>query len=854
MYERHDMKAVKRQGRKSIHLICNAHLDPVWTWQWEEGAANALSTFRTAAELCEKNALFVFNHNEAILYEWVQQYEPELFRRIQALVKQGKWHIMSGWHLQPDCNMPSGESFVRQILAGRQYFRKYFDVEPTTAINLDPFGHTRGLVQILARSGYDSYLFGRPDQNDCPLPADEFVWVGYDGSEVMATRFTGWYNSPLGKAREKIEKWLEDNPHKEHCMVLWGVGDHGGGPSKRDLRDVNRLISQNKEYDIQHSTPEAFFEQLRRIKDSLPRHRKDINYWAPGCYTSQIRVKQKYRLLENEIYMAEKMSAATAIHGAMKYPADALRQALHDLVFAQFHDILPGSSIQRVEEDSLRLLDHGLEITARLKARAFFALGSGQCKSKEGVIPILVYNSHPHKVKQMIECEFNLADFNEPGCFTQVRVYNKGKLLPCQVEHEASNLAMDFRKKVVFIGTLAPSRMNRFDCRLELLKKKPHSRLKQGKDRIFFETKDLEVIINLKTGLVDRYRVRGVDFLGKNSFQPVVLGDCPDPWDMLNKDGYRNIIGRFALMGKKAGTRFSGVKMGLVDSVRTIEDGPARRVIEAVFAYGDSFICQRYKLPGIGTEIEVETRVYWNEKDQLLKLSMPVVDVDKESKYLGQVAYGVAELPNNGREVVAQKWVAVVNRKKDKAFTCINDGTYGSDFSDKGLRPTLLRSPAYTCSPWYDTIYLATDRHTPRIDQGERLYRFWLNAGTVSERLRHIGREALVKNEKPFALSFYPPGSGKKPKPLAVLRDDVVQITTIKKAEKGKDFIFRLFEPTGRKRSTILALPWIGKTVKVELGGFEIKTLKVNSETGRIDEVDLQEKIIRRNGRRRAAK
>ena len=182
---------------KRLHLLCNAHLDPYWLWEWEEGAAEALSTFRTAADFCEKYDGFVFNHNEVILYRWVEEYEPALFTRIQRLVAEGKWHIMGGWYLQPDCNMPSGESFVRQVLAGRIYFQEKFGVAPTTAINFDPFGHTRGLVQILAKSGYDSYIHCRPDQNDCPLPDEaDYCWVGYDGSEVAAHRTLTWYGTP----------------------------------------------------------------------------------------------------------------------------------------------------------------------------------------------------------------------------------------------------------------------------------------------------------------------------------------------------------------------------------------------------------------------------------------------------------------------------------------------------------------------------------------------------------------------------------------------------------------------------------------------------------------------------------
>jgi alpha-mannosidase len=177
--------------KKRVHLICNAHLDPTWQWEWEEGAAEAVSTYRVAAQFCEEFGDYVFCHNEAILYEWVREYEPALFEKIRRLVAAKKWHIMGGWYIQPDCNMPSGEGFVRQSLYGLNYFKENFGVRPTTAINFDSFGHTRGLVQIFAKSGYDSYIFSRPDDSFCRLESDLFRWVGYDGSSVMAYRWLG---------------------------------------------------------------------------------------------------------------------------------------------------------------------------------------------------------------------------------------------------------------------------------------------------------------------------------------------------------------------------------------------------------------------------------------------------------------------------------------------------------------------------------------------------------------------------------------------------------------------------------------------------------------------------------------
>jgi alpha-mannosidase len=832
-------------ANKQVHLICNAHLDPVWLWEWEEGAAEAISTFRTAADLCEEFPGFVFNHNEVTLYKWVEEYEPALFTRIQKLVKQGKWHIMGGWYLQPDCNMPAGESFVRQIVMGRSYFKEKFGVDVKTAINFDPFGHTRGLAQILAKAGYTSYLFCRPDQKDCPLPDDDFVWVGYDGSEVVGSRVLGWYNSQLGKITKKVNDWLASFGHREPGILLWGVGNHGGGPSRDDLRQIRTLMPEKAKggWDLIHSTPEQYFAELSQQRKNLPRHEKDLNPWGVGCYSSMVRIKQKHRQLENELYTLEKMAVTASSQGLMSYPSEEMTQAFHDLMVGEFHDILPGSSIQPVEEASLRMFDHGLEIASRAKARAFFALAAGQPKAATGEIPILVYNPHPYPVRTQVECEFNLADANWEEQFTDATAHINGKALPSQVEQQLSSINLDWRKRIVFDAELAPSQMNRFDCRLKVLKAKPAPKLKERGGKIRFVGEGLEVIINTRTGLIDRYRVNGEDYVAKNAFLPVVIKDNEDPWGMTVRS-FRKVAGRFKLLSREKGTQFSGANLAKLPSVRVIEDGNVRSVVEAVFGYGDSFICQRYKLPKHGTQVEIECRVHWNEKNRMLKLSVPTTADDE--KYVGQVACGVGELPMNGDEAVAQKWVAAVSRKDGKALTVINDGVYGSDYADNEIRLTLLRSPAYSAHPIFDRTVVPQDRYLPRQEQGERLFKFWINAGPVNKRMEAIDREALAANERPFALSFFPSGAGRKPKPGATLSDKAVQIMAVKPAEKGGDLIVRLFEPTGKPRDTVLSLPFIGLRTKVQVGAFEIKTLRINAKTGKVVETDLLEKPLRR--------
>lgn len=823
---------------KSVHLISNAHIDPCWLWEWEEGAAEAISTFRAAADFCEEYDRYIFCHNEVTLYRWVEEYEPPLFTRIQKLVAAGKWHIMGGWYLQPDCNMPSGESFVRQCLHGRRYFREKFGVTPRTAINFDPFGHSRGLVQILKKAGYDSYLFCRPMQNDCALPSDDFTWVGFDGSEITGHRASEFYASGRGTARKKVEGWMAAHQDNEVVLTLWGVGNHGGGPSRQDLNDLAALMAERQDVRIVHSTPEAFFDELRASGTPLPRHEDDINPWGPGCYTSQIRIKQRHRLLENTLYMTEKMCSVAAMQELMAYPREELLEAARDLLNAEFHDILPGSSIQPVEDTGLRLMDHGLELLSRVRARAFFALASGQPKMQDDRIPLLVYNPHPFPVRTVVECEFQLADGSWDDQFTVPTVTRDGAPIPSQNEQEVSNINLDWRKRAVFLAELAPSQMNRFDCTFEVFPERPRPKVRKRNGHYELLTGDLHVAVNARTGLIDRFEAAGVNCLREGAFALLVLNDNDDPWETRYQQ-FRDVAGAFKLMSRAKGTAFSGVRSGKLDSVRVVEDGAVRLVIEALFQYADSFAVVRYLLPKQGAEVEVQIRVYWNEKSRMLKLSLPTTFAD--AQYLGQTAFGVQALPVTGREAVSQKWSAVVSPSADAALTVINDGVYGSDFSDGELRLSLLRSAAYSGHPIHDRTIVPQDRHTPRIDQGERFFRFWFHAGPRAARLQAVDREALVHNEKPFALSFCPSGAGVRPLPGITLSDDVVQLVALKRAENGRGYVIRLFEPTGQARSTVIAVPAAGIEQTVSLGAFEVKTYLIEHGAKELREITLIE-------------
>jgi alpha-mannosidase len=821
--------------KPTLHLVCNAHLDPAWQWDWQSGAAEALSTFRTAADLCEEFPDFIFCHNEALLYQWVEEFEPALFARIRKLVAAGRWHIMGGWYLQPDCNMPSGESIVRQILLGKTYFKEKFGVEVTTAMNVDSFGHSRGLVQILARSGYDSYLIGRPKSSrGQAFDGEEFVWQGFDGSEVLVKRVRRGYGTRVDAAMPSLGEWLKTQPPFGCEGFFWGVGDHGGGASRKDLQELEQFITSRSDIEIRHSTPQALFNELAKGRAGLPRFANELNPEFPGCYTSMVRLKQKHRRLENELFSLEKMAAAATTQRLQAWPVAAIDEALRALLLSQFHDMLPGSGIQDVEEHTLQLLDHGLELMGREKLRSFFALCAGQEPAAAGNPPILVYNPHPYPVDDLVECEFHLHDFNWRGTFFDAELFTQGnRQLPHQIERERANASLDWGKRLVFAARLAPG-MNRFDTRLTELPAKPAGQLRAVKGVIHFQGADLEARISTRTGLLESLRIGGSDVLGRHAFQPLVLADYVDPWGLVGERRSGETVGRFTLLSTEAATASAAVP-GPLPPVRVIEDGPVRTVIEVVMGYEASRLVLQYKLPKRGTEFEVALRVLWHEPLKMLKLVVPFAP--KLERALGQTIFGVQECPANGEEVVTQKWQALVSDAQDLAVSCIDDGLYGSDFGGNALRLTLLRSPAYSN---LGAEIAVRDRHNPVIDLGERQFRFWFNAGPVAERLARIETEALVKNERPYALSFFPPGTGVAPHPLARLADPRLQLVAAKRAQQGEELIVRLFNPTAERLASQIEFPWLPATVPVALAPFALLTLRVAPD-GEVMETDLLE-------------
>jgi len=786
---------------KKIHLVCNAHIDPIWQWDWQEGASAVLSTFQSAVNLAEKHD-YIFCHNEVTVYKYGEKYAPELFAKIQELVKKGKWHIMGGWYLQPDCNMPSGESFVRQILEAKRYFLEKFGVHPTTAINFDPFGHTVGLVQIMKKCGQDSYIFTRPYGSQLDLDDDLFCWEGLDGSKIKALRAHG-YNSPLGNSREVIERRSNDDEH-ETCLVLWGVGNHGGGPSDKDLTDITDLINTSENEYI-HSTPEKYFSEVN------PEYtfNKSLRISMPGCYSSMYRVKKKHALLENELFFTEKILTTAYNKGLLKeYPEEKIHEITEDLLNTEFHDVLPGSSIQCGEDNGLKLLDHGLLEAERLKTRAIFALSSVKEVSRPGEYPIFVFNPHPYKLVDTVECEFMLQDQNwSDELYSKLTVFDEdGNNVKYQVIKEESNLNLDWRKRIAFKAELKPLELNRFSVFVEFEKIKEEEK----KQNLVLKNDSKYVDIDKDTGLLKSYCIDGIEYI-KDGFELIAFEDNSDPWGMSDEQQKRMGTNEKAFtLSKTPSGVFKNMK-----SIQVIEDGDIFLGVEAFFEHENTRATIKYKIYKLNDDIDIDVTLFMGDIDKIIKLKVPVAI---NGTLIGQTAFGTEELFTDARENVALRFIAIDNNKKSLAL--INSGTYGSHFENDALYISLVRGVTYCAHPINDRQLIPSDRFTKKIDQGENSFSFRLTVTDTNK----LERKTLEFTQKPYALNLFPVPSSDKEQDFSVsLGDDTISLVTMKKADGKNATIFRLLNNSDEEIKTSISVN--STTLPLNFGKYEVKTV-----------------------------
>ena len=780
---------------KELHLICNAHLDPVWQWDWNEGATAALATFYAACEIAEEYD-YIFCHNEALLYEFVETYDPALFERIKGLVKAGKWHIMGGWYVQPDCNIPSGEGFIRQIESGLSYFKEKFGIIPTAAVNFDSFGHTQGLVQILSKCGYSGYICCRPMPEFNPFSANYMEWKGFDGSSVKVARFDDLsiYTNDLGEAvnavKRKMQPW--DKAGEEIAFALWGVGNHGGGASRKDLSELAVFMEEQAEAGVHvfHSTPEAFFAA------STPKAEWNdaLQPCFVKCYTSISRLKRRYAELENKLLVTEKICAYASAEGVYDYNFDAFDDAQKRMAMVQFHDVLSGTCIIEGEKSSMQKLDYALELLDKEFTKAFMGLCRDYEKAVPLKYPIFVYNPTPYAEEAIFTGDFfllnGICSDTEGFEFT---VKRDGVEIPFQIVKESSCINMDRSKRLAIKDTLNPLSVTRYDVEVRRGKKHILDRTPQTEFDLPGETK---AVFDPVGGALASFSVKDYEYLNNGAFTPVIYDDNPDPWGW-----YMSTVG----------TNYRRADCTI--PLRVIERGDLLTTVESFYTTGKSDIRVAYTLYKDFNYVDVTVNVYWNDAGKGLKLELPLPE---GGIFMGQTAFGTQTYTQD-LEQCSQRFVGVFIG--DKLLTVFKDGTYGCSYENDKLYLDLLNGSVYCAHPVGNLPIMDENRFQRYIDLGRHEFRFRLELCDLND----VERKAAAFTQKPYALNFYPHGTGERHEtPAVTLSDETVTLSCFRKVDPDT-YMVRLFNGVdGDKTCTCTVF---GKTLDLSFGKYEVKTL-----------------------------
>jgi alpha-mannosidase len=801
--------------KPTVHLICNAHLDPVWQWRWEEGCAEALSTFGNAVQILKEDAELIFNHNEAVLYRWVKTYDPALFREIQRLVRKQRWCISGGWYLQPDANLPGTESLVRQMTEGKRFFKEHFGIEPEVAYNFDSFGHSGGLPQLLRLAGYKMYIHMRPQAAELLLPSDLYRWKGVDGSEILTYRIAvGLYHTE----RDNIEQRLQAGTElalrlNRDVPVFWGIGNHGGGATREDLDKIRTYKQNERRVEVVHSTSEAFYRSVRHNAKNAPLVEGDLQRVFTGCYTSLSRIKRGAHQSLGAVTQTEALCAATWWLNGQSYPKKDLDEAWRGHLFNDFHDILPGSCTELAEHDALDLYGRVLETMRRVRISAATSFNMGTPRPL--YIPVTVLNTNPSCSRVPVEAECMLDLRPKWSGIWHLQLFTlDGKELPCQEEQPESLLPFNgWRRKVSFVADLPQVGAAHYELRIT-----------EGENKANGIVPGLQHTVDPRNGLIFSLDAgNGRECLTGYMMQPLMVDDDADSWGT-DRWSYRDVVGQFS---------------PITNRTMTIQSGPVRAITQSVFLHNKSRIVLRSTSYPEWPVIEFRLRIYWNEPRKRLTLSIPTVF--RNERLQCEIPGGAIARPADAQEHVHGRWCLLQGKLngRDTALGIVNSGQHGLDYHNGEVRLSILRSAAYCHEQGFklgDTI------ERKYMDIGVHDVRVLVTAGDADLVRSSLAGLADWLSSPPAVYSHLPIGAGTATSStkhgLLSLTPSSIRMTACKQSWDGKALIVRLHETLGQRTRMTITVHGRKTPIAVWLNPFELKTLRIE-RNGRWKETDL---------------
>lgn len=794
-----------------LHLIGNAHIDPVWLWPWSEGLAEVLATFRSALDRMNEFPEFKFTASSAVFYEWVETIDPGMFKEIQERVTQGRWEHTGGWWIEPDCNVPGGEAFVRQGLLGQGYFKRAFGSKAVSGYCVDSFGHNAMLPQILKKSGLDNYVFMRPMPHEKEnLPGSVFWWEGPDGSRVLTLRlpisYATW-GDDLTKHVTDCAKAI-DRP-LDQMTCFYGVGNHGGGPTITNLQTLHRLSQTPGLPELSLSTLAEFFESARAQADALPVFKGDLQHHASGCYAAHSGIKHWNRQTENALLAAEKLAAAAARENGLLYPAE-LQRAWKQLLFNQFHDILAGTSIESAYDEVRNQLGEARSISGRTASYALQSLAQAvNIPFEENVQPFIVFHPHTHETRGPVEVEPGSLAGNER------LLDSSGKELPFQLIQSEAQAA--WKRRVCFIADLPSLGYEVY----RLVRNQPTGEAPASQGKLlagdtFIENDSLRLELDPASGTIRSLRDlrTGSEMLAGLAARGVVHSDPSDTWSH-NVFDFHQPVGEFKPV-----------------SIQQIENGPVRAALRVISAWGKSQLLQDFILYRGLDWVEVRVEIDWHEQHQLVKLEFPLALQDPRATY--EIPFGCIERDADGQEEAGHGWVDLSGKwtatGQAGGLALLNDGKYSFSVPGNVLEVTALRSPGYA---HHIPNQMEPNRRYTFIDQGMQRFTLRLQPHAGAPQPAQLSSQAAALNQAVLVqpTSFH---NGTAPQRATFVEASPlsVQVTALKQAENANaaDLILRACSFNSEPVSGLLRLPRWGREIQAAFGPFEIKTFRIPTD------------------------
>ncbi len=798
----------------------HAHIDLAWLWPVAETRRKGRRTFGTVLDLMDRYPDFIFNQSSAQLYAWIEKDAPDLFARVKERVAEGRWEPIGGSWVEPDAQITGGEAYVRQLLYGQRAFEKWFGKRSTVAWLPDVFGFSGGIPQLLRGAGIEGFFTIKLNWNEeNRFPHDLFTWEGIDGSRVTANMFRNLppahgYNGNIAPL-DTLGTWRNFDGKRQHpeSLLAFGWGDGGGGPSARMLENYARI----REFP---ALPRLRMAHIEEYFASLPE--SGLPVWVGELYlefhrgtlTSQARTKQLNRAGEHRLLEAEAF-AAIAQRAGFSYPHDEIEAAWKTVLLNQFHDIIPGSSIAEVYQDTIPELEGVVRTAVEMRDAAVAHLGG---IGAEGAPRQRLVVANAALVPRPLTVLLDEPD----GVMTS----SDGIVLPSQATEDGL-LIHDPRREVPGLGWVSLS--------LSSDAAAPHDaasvtsvRVEEGDAGPILENELLRVEIGLD-GMLHRVVDRTAgdrDVLADRGNQLWAFVDKPrtyDAWDI--EENYES----------------EGEEVGGVEAITVVETGPLRGAVRVRRVWRGSSIEQTYRLLAGSRRVDIVTRIDWHERQVYLQARFPLAVRSHEATY--ETLYGVVRRPTHRNtswdaarfEVSGHRFADI--SEPGYGIALLNDAKYGYSAHSNTLTLSLLRGPLYP---------------DPGADEGAHAFTYSLLPHAGDWTTGHVVDEAFALNSPLIAVRAAAGNELPEAAPSFVTVEGLpLALGSLKRAEDGDGLILRLYEPHGnRGRATLRfaqslqrigrvnlledpvegmspALPDDGQGVHLDVRPFELVSLRI---------------------------